>query len=53
MTVLSFIERREIIKSLKTIVVLIEEASDAVIVDRFQTDILIIIELWNILEWQA
>jgi len=38
---------------LKTIVVLIEEASDAVTVDRFQTDVLIIIELWNILKWQA
>ena len=53
MTVLSFIKRREIIKSLKTIVVLIEEASDAVTVDRFQTDVLIIIELWDVLKQQA
>ena len=53
MTVLSFIVEETIIKSVKTILMLMKEEVDMMFINEFQTDILIINEFQNILEQQT
>ena len=53
MTVLSFTVEEMIIKSVKTILMLMREEADVMLINEFQTDILTINELQNILEQQT
>ena len=50
MTVLLFAERRVIIKLLETMIILIEEVTDIVLISTFEISVLIIDELQDILD---
>ena len=53
MIVFSFIVKKTIIKSVKTILMLIKKKVDVMFINEFQIDILIINEFQNILEQQT
>ena len=53
MTVLLFAEKRVIIKLLETMIILIEEVTDIVLISKFEISVLIIDELQNILDQQT
>ena len=53
MTILSFIIKEMIIKSAKIILMLMREEINMMLINEFQTDILIINRLQNILEQQT